>query len=578
MPASLEDLPENNAAKETRAMRPVGAIEARLRRAVSSGQTMAMPNAPAAQGAHHPHSTVGGSPTLRTLLEARRAEGRRFSLEEAIAVVVPVCLDLQRRHQQGERYFVHPSAIAPGADGVARLAPALAGPPGHPYDLACLAPEVQHAYEPGDACSTVFAVGAMLYEMLTGMGVGEGMRRPREIDPSIPESLEVLIGKAIIGDRQHRPADLGALASAMYHVAPQRSIHPPEINPAQLDASAELDVDVKFSMLPPTAASTGGRAHADGSGGNGVLAAPRVPRIDGGDPFGGPVIDRTGAAAAQARRTADDPTSKLAALKARLESDPRPRYVVNKDKMDHGPFTAVELLQQVASHAFVEHDVLRDEVSGQQLPIAEWEEFAPFAQQAKLLREKRAEQTAVVRAADADKKRGIAKSILAVSFVVALAGVLAVWFFTRRGTRKDDIAVARDRSGSVEVNGDIKGKKRAVAAGGGHAGGGGYSGGMSYEAVLASNNESITMGESTGPDLTNAQLAAPLRHAQFVVSCGAPDDMKVQVRVAVRMGVPVGVTVSTTPPSGGVAACIDHAVRGIRWPANPKTDFVTTNY
>jgi hypothetical protein len=87
------------------------------------------------------------------------------------------------------------------------------------------------------------------------------------------------------------------------------------------------------------------------------------------------------------------------------------------------------------------------------------------------------------------------------------------------------------------------------------------------------------MGESSGgPDLTNAQLAAPLMHASFIGGCGAPDDMKVTVRVAVRMGVAVGVTVGTNPPSGGVAACIDRAVRGLRWPANPKTDFVTTSY
>jgi hypothetical protein len=237
------------------------------------------------------------------------------------------------------------------------------------------------------------------------------------------------------------------------------------------------------------------------------------------------------------------------------------------------------LLQQIASHAFVGDDRLRDEISGQTLPIREWEEFAPFAEQAELLREKRAEQKAVVRAADADKKQGIAKSILAVSFVVALAAVLAVWFFTRRGTRKDDVVVTRDRAGSVEVNGDIKGKKRAGGGAGRSGAGGGYSGGMSYEAVLNSNNETMNMGESAGgPDLTNAQLAAPLRHAQFVVTCGAPDDMKVQVRVAVRMGVPIGVTVVTTPPNGAIAACIDRSVRGIRWAANGKTDFVTTNY
>jgi len=205
---------------------------------------------------------------------------------------------------------------------------------------------------------------------------------------------------------------------------------------------------------------------------------------------------------------------------------------------------------------------------------------APFAQQALLLRERRAEEKAVVRAADADKKRGIAKSIVALSFVVALAGVLAVWFFTRRGTRNDNVVVSKDRAGNVEVNGDIKGRKKRAAGGGVHAvGAGGYSGGQSYEAVLNGTNESINIGELPGSaDLTNAQLAAPLRHASFVVSCGAPDDMKVTVHVAVRMGVPIGVTVVTTPPQGGVASCIDRAVRGIRWPQSPKTDFVTTSY
>lgn len=536
---------------------------------------MAMPSAPSTPGSPTGQS-IPSTMTLRALLDARRAEGRRMSLEEAIAVIVPVCLDLKERHARGEKVYVHPSAIAPGSDGLARLNPRLALVPTNAHDKHCLAPELQRTLEPGDACSSVYSIGAMLYEMCTGQHVGPAMKRPRDVDPSLPEALEVLIGKSIIGDRHHRPADIGALASAMYHVAPQKSIHPPDISEARLDQSAELDVDVKFSMLPPQEAAS--PAAPEASGINTLPRAAKVPRFEGGgDPFGAPVIDRT---AAPSSRRVDDPTARLAALKARLESDPRPRYVVSKDKMDHGPFTAVELLQQIASHAFTADHGLRDEISGQSLPIAEWEEFAPFAQQAGLLREKRAEEKAVVRAADADKKRGVAKSIVAASVVVALAGVLAVWFFKVRGTHSDEIKVAGDRTGTVEVNGDIKGKNKKPGVGGpGGAGGPGFSGGTSFENVLNNNNETVTMGQTQDqPDLTNAQLAAPLRHASFITGCGAPDDMKVTVRVAVKMGRAVGVTVSTNPPSAGVAACVDRSVRGLSWPVSPKTDFVTTSY
>jgi hypothetical protein len=498
---------------------------------------MAMPEASRPGGAHAPQSASPS--TLRAALEARQAGGYRMSVSEAVAVLVPVCLDLQQRHARGERLYVHASAIVPSAGGQAYVDPRLAGPPTHPLDRHCLAPELQRSQVPGDACASVYSVGALLYEMVTGQHVGPAMRRPLEVDPSLPPGLEVLIGKAIIGDHAHRPADLGALASALYQLAPGKSLHPPDVSSARLDASAELEVDVRLSMLPQN----------------------ELP-------------SRPAAAAAPP----SDPTAILAALKARLESDPRPRYVVNKDRMDHGPFNAVELLQQIAAHTFKEDDVLRDEIGGEQLPLGEWEEFAPFARQASLLREKRAEQKAVVQAVQKDKKQGIAKTIVAASLVAVLVGALAFWFLKVRGTRNEDVVVSDDLADSIDVNGDIKGKKHAAHAGGGHAGGG-YAGGMSYEQVLNSNNETISMGESAGgPDLTNAQLSAPLRSASFISGCGAPDSMKVQVRAAVKMGVPIGVTVTTNPANGAVASCIDRAVRGLRWPANPKTDFVTTNY
>ncbi len=104
-------------------------------------------------------------------------------------------------------------------------------------------------------------------------------------------------------------------------------------------------------------------------------------------------------------------------------------------------------------------------------------------------------------------------------------------------------------------------------------------GGASYEDILKSATDTVTIGPpSHQPDLTNAQLSAPLLDASIITRCGAPDDMKVKIQVAVKTGRAIGVTVTTAPPNRVIAACIDQSVRRLQWPSNPKTDFVTTTF
>ena len=85
-------------------------------------------------------------------------------------------------------------------------------------------------------------------------------------------------------------------------------------------------------------------------------------------------------------------------------------------------------------------------------------------------------------------------------------------------------------------------------------------------------------GPKGGPDLTDGQLAAPMRNAAFISGCGAPDSMKVTVRVAVQNGRAVGVSVYPNPPNPAVASCVARHVRGLGWPPNAKMDFFTTTY
>lgn len=102
----------------------------------------------------------------------------------------------------------------------------------------------------------------------------------------------------------------------------------------------------------------------------------------------------------------------------------------------------------------------------------------------------------------------------------------------------------------------------------------------SYEEMLAraqGNGSGITMGS----DLTDAQLSAPMRNATFISGCGAPDSMKVTIKVAVHHGRAVGVSVYTTAANLGddeVTRCVDTHVRSLRWPDKPEMDSFVTTY
>jgi hypothetical protein len=102
--------------------------------------------------------------------------------------------------------------------------------------------------------------------------------------------------------------------------------------------------------------------------------------------------------------------------------------------------------------------------------------------------------------------------------------------------------------------------------------------GPTYEAAIASNKQEIAIGTQAGPDLSDADLSRPMRNGAFVGECGAPDSMKVTVKVAIKLGRPAGVSVSTSPSDPDVAGCIDRYVRTFSWPSNAKMDSFTTTY
>jgi hypothetical protein len=307
-------------------------------------------------------------------------------------------------------------------------------------------------------------------------------------------------------------------------------------------------------------------------------AAP-VPVIQGDGPYAVMAAPQNGAIPNPA-----DPTARLATMKAALESDPRPRYVVIKNGMDHGPFSAVEALQQIASGQFTADHVLRDAFTSDERFIRDWEEFAPFAEQAKLnqdiVQEKRQLEAVVVR----EKQGTQYKALIGVAVIgVFAAGGLGLWM-RDRASKDREREVQENKGIAVDVDGGLEVRKGTSPGGGGPMAGGAVgpgnhpilSGGMSCEGARARYIEDYD--KSAPPDLSAGAYGAVLNRGTYLNSCGVPSNMTVNICAAVQNGRAVGVTVTTSPSNGGISRCVAGAVRGLSFPSHPRLDITNTTF
>jgi hypothetical protein len=510
-------------------------------------------------------------------MDARRASGERYSIKEAIGIVVPLCTQLATLHGEGKTLFVHPSSLRRGNAGAVVDETQAHSAPTLPRDRACLAPEERKGVE-GGARASVFTIGAILYELLTNTSVGPGMRRPAELVPQMTPALEQLLGKALVADPKHRPGDLSALAQALHAIAPAASLPPPDADVSLLDHDENFEVDISLSMIPPSELPPGMKSA--------IPTAPAMPRgisaVHGDGPFAVAIRESQ-----PQQRNPADPTRRLSDMKAALESDPRPRYVVVKDGMDHGPFSAVELLQQIASSTFIGDNILRDSFSEEERFIKDWEEFAPFAEQAKLNRDVVQEKKALEAVVAKEKKGTQYKALVGAAIVGIFAAGAAGWWYRERSNREHDLDVHGDVAVTVDVDGGLSASKGG-GSGGPRAGGGTTPGGGTYpvlsnagscEAAQARYVEEYKMNGGTGaPDLTAGAYGAVLNKGTYLNACGVPSNMAVNVCAAVQNGRAVGVTVTTNPPNGGISSCIAGAIRGLPFPSHPRLDVARTTF
>ncbi len=490
--------------------------------------------------------------TLRQRIEELRSRGTPLDVAQAVGLTIPLAALLAEQHAAGYTFFLYPGALLEDPNGNFYAGGLSAEAPTLPSDVACLPPESQ-GHLPGTSRESVYGVAAILYELVTLRSVGPGMLPPSHIVGSHP-ALDAILAMALSADPSTRPDDLNALAQALRDVPTiQQAVRAPE-------AEDTFDVDLSMSLAPPPPRElqpVSGQRPVSPYGTPVIQAPPQAPQVGG-------------------------QTAELAALKARLEADPRPHYVVVKDGMDHGPFNAVELLQQIASNNFVGDDRLRDSSTNSETSIAESPSFGAFAHHARLGRQHKAEKAAIERVVAAESRSTRGKAFFGVILVGVLLAGGAVWFLTQRGSRNDEIAVHEEQVANVESDDGLNGPKKKAGGAGRVVGKSGnfpiLGGGMSCEAAQAAYVEEMKMGSTGQADLSAGQFQQVLGNGSYLNGCGVPDSMSVNICAAVQNGKAVGVSVRTSPPNPKAQGCIAGAVRRLSFPSHPKLDVTRTSF
>jgi serine/threonine protein kinase len=465
---------------------------------------------------------VQGSPLSD--LAAKRQGAAPLSLRGIYNVIAHVCKALEQVHA-GERPGACYGALRPSAVWIAKsgrvklvdvgLSAALVQTGGFrlldPAEQVFLAPEV-HAGEGATPRSDVYGVGALLYSLLTGRPPSAPLVRPSEVHPDAMPELDALVLACLTPDPRARVGRVADITNTLMPLLSETSAGQPD----EFGVDMEIDVDVAMSLAPPAPARAGAnRPNAE--------ATSRVGR----DPFATraapPVAPE--APAREARRTTPDAAvaavaaappktppapkvvpaeERISAAMAKLTENDAPRWMAVKNGLDHGPFTARELIKLIVDGEILEAHGLLNMSSGDRKPLAEWTEFHEFVEQYKLRKDEADHALALQKSTRIERTSNAAKFVILGGSLALLVLAGGGYLMSRRAAEKRaaqhevDVA-AMFESGRVKISGTagilVAPPRRAGGGGGAHrSSGGDGSGFTSYEDAM---NQAMDLGDAT---------------------------------------------------------------------------------
>lgn len=516
---------------------------------------------------------------LDVLLRERQRQGLSFSLRGAYSVVAHLCNALAFAHRTRIHGSLSPHAVLVSSAGRVKirdfpLSRLLYTVPSFrksvpAYVQGFWAPEINASGSVISHKADVYSLGVILYELLTGRVPGQGSPKATELRPDLPSEVDRIIGVCLDPEPANRYKSVTAFKEELATLLEKLAAEPETRQEAVTEGlDIEIDVDRPLSTPPPPAQEAAPAAAPQPPPPTPAPSSPGLPDLP---PT--PVED-------DEDRPSLGPLN-LDAIMASVVDQDAEKWMISKEKMDHGPFKTREVVQMIVRWEVEGQHMIQDIETGIRVKLREHQEFKEIVERARVAKVKHEEQLALEQSEKAEKRGGVAK-IFVVLIVVGAVGLVVGSIFAGRAIYK--AATEEDEqdideliaSGEIKIDlgqgGIVEGKKGRR---GGKRKGGGGGGGGSYEDYM---NQAVDLGSLMGDggqtQLSQAQINQvmstkgkalyPCIYAELKRNRNL---QKVSLKFAIEgsTGSVKGVTV-TSPASQEMKSCISAKMKKVKFP------------
>jgi serine/threonine protein kinase len=479
--------------------------------------------------------------TLREFIDGKRREGRTVSFRGACNLVTHIANGLERAASTMPHGGLNPATVwvnkagrVKVADlGLARTLPALArrgipqGGPEHAY----LAPELLAGGQPNLA-SDAYALGVILFEVLTGRLPAPPLRIAGS-GTDAPAGIDGLVAKALARDpnaRFHSPMELrqalshlqSGATSSVSEVAPMPAAAPPraaEHRPAATFA-AQPQRQSPPQAQPVQAPAPQARAHAPQQGS--LHAQP--PSVQPPQQQEASTMSNGGGRSTFGR------SFNMAEVAGGAIDDAQERWLIQKDRLDFGPFSLAQIRAQIQRGEIVGEHMIVDSDTGARKKVKDFPALRDFARHSERQIEQNRRAHAEIKHEKAEKAKSAFTMMLVSILVLVIGGGIGWYVLTRKADKKTELA---ERSEDAEIDAFLKDVKLSfqkvstVKRGGGHHGGGSTAadGEFSNDANFGDASKHSTGGDETLDDQVIEEVMS--KHFRGLVPClmhsGAPE-------------------------------------------------------